>query len=72
MCYGQAGSGKTYTACGPMDSFDTRGLIPRALSQVCVMLDSICLCERASAWGEPGSHVAVDSPSFASCGILSM
>lgn len=33
LAYGQTGSGKTYTICGG-DTFDDRGLIPRAISVV--------------------------------------
>ncbi|XP_030052834.1 kinesin-like protein KIF9 [Microcaecilia unicolor] len=34
MCYGQTGAGKTYTITGATESYDHRGIIPRALQQV--------------------------------------
>lgn len=34
FAYGQTGSGKTFTITGGVDSYDQRGLIPRALSMV--------------------------------------
>ncbi|CAJ1082581.1 kinesin-like protein KIF9 isoform X2 [Xyrichtys novacula] len=34
MCFGQAGSGKTYTMTGSTDSYNQRGIIPRVLQEV--------------------------------------
>ncbi|CAH2281813.1 kinesin KIF9 isoform X1 [Pelobates cultripes] len=34
MCYGQTGAGKTFTTTGPMEKYQQRGIIPRALQQV--------------------------------------
>ena len=34
MCYGQTGSGKTFTMTGANETFQNRGLIPRAIQEV--------------------------------------
>ncbi|XP_074550027.1 kinesin-like protein KIF9 isoform X2 [Halichoeres trimaculatus] len=34
MCFGQTGSGKTFTMTGSMDSYQLRGISPRALQEV--------------------------------------
>lgn len=34
MCYGQTGAGKTFTMTGATESYQHRGLIPRAISQL--------------------------------------
>ncbi|XP_062850057.1 kinesin-like protein KIF9 isoform X2 [Trichomycterus rosablanca] len=34
MCYGQTGAGKSYTLTGAIDSYQKRGIIPRAIQQV--------------------------------------
>lgn len=34
MCYGQTGAGKTFTMTGSTESYQNRGLIPRAISQL--------------------------------------
>ena len=34
MAYGQTGAGKTYTMTGPAESYQLRGIIPRAITQV--------------------------------------
>ncbi|CAG9465590.1 unnamed protein product [Pedinophyceae sp. YPF-701] len=34
LCYGQTGAGKTYTMTGAKDSFKSRGIIPRTISEV--------------------------------------
>ena len=34
MCYGQTGAGKTFTITGATESYQHRGMIPRALSQL--------------------------------------
>ena len=34
MCYGQTGAGKTFTQLGSIESFQNRGLIPRALADI--------------------------------------
>ena len=34
LAYGQTGAGKTYTMSGDPESYELRGIIPRAISQV--------------------------------------
>jgi kinesin family protein 6/9 len=34
VCVGQTGSGKTYTMTGASESFNQRGIIPRAVNQL--------------------------------------
>jgi len=34
MCYGQTGAGKTFTMTGSTESYQNRGIIPRAISQL--------------------------------------
>jgi len=34
MCYGQTGAGKTFTITGSTESYQNRGIIPRAISQL--------------------------------------
>ena len=34
MCYGQTGSGKTFTQVGSLESFQNRGLTPRAIAEI--------------------------------------
>ena len=34
MCYGQTGAGKTFTITGSTESYQNRGVIPRAISQL--------------------------------------
>ncbi|KAL0221798.1 hypothetical protein RCL1_001652 [Eukaryota sp. TZLM3-RCL] len=34
FCYGQTGTGKTYSIVGPQNNFQARGIIPRTLSQL--------------------------------------
>jgi len=36
MAYGETGAGKTYTMSGATENYRLRGIIPRAISQVCV------------------------------------
>ena len=40
FAYGETGAGKTYTMMGPRDNYRLRGIIPRAISQVCDELRS--------------------------------
>jgi len=39
MCYGQTGAGKTFTTTGSTESYQNRGIIPRAISQLFRDLD---------------------------------
>lgn len=34
MCFGQTGTGKTYTMTGSTESYKQRGIIPRAVQEV--------------------------------------
>jgi len=36
MAYGQTGAGKTFTMTGDTSNYRLRGIIPRAIAQVCV------------------------------------
>jgi len=40
MCYGQTGAGKTFTMTGSTESYQNRGIIPRAISQLFKQLDN--------------------------------
>ena len=40
MAYGETGAGKTYTMTGATDNYPLRGIIPRAISQVCACCQS--------------------------------
>ena len=42
MAYGETGAGKTYTMTGATDNYPLRGIIPRAISQVC----ACCVSEK--------------------------
>ena len=34
MCYGQTGAGKTFTQIGSLESFQNRGITPRAIAEI--------------------------------------
>ena len=40
MCYGQTGAGKTYTMTGFTESYQNRGIIPRALQYLYQEIDA--------------------------------
>ena len=44
MCYGQTGAGKTFTVTGSAESYQNRGIIPRAISQLFRDLDERSDC----------------------------
>ena len=44
MCYGQTGAGKTFTVTGSTESYQNRGIIPRAISQLFRDLDERSDC----------------------------
>jgi len=44
MCYGQTGAGKTFTMTGSTESYQNRGIIPRAISQLFKELDERSDC----------------------------
>jgi len=44
MCYGQTGAGKTFTMTGSAESYQNRGIIPRAISQLFKELDERSDC----------------------------
>ena len=44
MCYGQTGAGKTFTMTGSTESYQNRGIIPRAITQLFRQLDERSDC----------------------------